>query len=385
MNEKIISHKELEVKIELMEKIKESERKYRDLFENSPFSIMLVDMDGFIKDCNSATEILFGYNKSELINNNYKQFLKIPSKQLYLTMEVEKKLFNGEIPKAIEIQIKKKDGNLKWISVQFFLIVIGDEKFIQIMSQDITERKKAQEKLNKLEQKLALREKFAVIGEIAGHVAHELRNPLAAIKNNFYYLSKIVENHSEDFKATMNSIEEDTKRMIKIISELLDYSKDQKLDLKNLNINLLIENSLKRLKIPSDITIHKNFQENIPNLIADKLRLEQIFLNLIENAFDAMKDGGDLTIATTKEKSEIIIQIKDTGVGIEPKNLKKLFTPLFSTKIWGFGLGLSIVKKYCKLHNGKIFIKSRLGEGTIITLKFPTNKNEITLIGGEIN
>ncbi len=223
---------------------------------------------------------------------------------------------------------------------------------------------------------LAEKEKLAFLGEIAGAVGHELRNPLAAIKNNIYYLSMILENPSEEFHETVEILNEDIYRSTRIIKDLLDYSKVAALDLTSLDVNNFITELISKIKIPENIELEKNLKENISNALLDRIRFEQILTNLITNAFDAMEDGGILTIETSQQNNKINIQIKDTGIGIEPNNLEKIYHPLFTTKAKGFGLGLAIVKRYVETHNGILSVKSKLGEGTNFQLKFPIIKDE---------
>jgi len=232
------------------------------------------------------------------------------------------------------------------------------------------------EELEKTKKLLAEKEKLAFLGEIAGAVGHELRNPLAAIKNNIYYLSMILENPSEEFHETVEILNDDIYRSTRIIKDLLDYSKIAALDLTSLDVNNFITELISKIKIPENIELEKNLKENISNALLDRIRFEQILTNLITNALDAMEDGGILTIETSQQNNKINIQIKDTGIGIEPNNLEKIYHPLFTTKAKGFGLGLAIVKRYVETHNGILSVKSKLGEGTNFQLIFPIIKDE---------
>jgi signal transduction histidine kinase len=270
-------------------------------------------------------------------------------------------------------------------------------KIEELLKQEIAKRKELEEKLknvlDELEQSnrdyirtfeeleitkklLAEKEKLAFLGEIAGAVGHELRNPLAAIKNNIYYLSMILENPSEEFHETVECLNEDIYRSTRIIKDLLDYSKVAALDLRSLDVNNFITELISKIKIPENIELEKNLKENISNALLDRIRFEQILTNLITNAFDAMEDGGILTIETSQQNNKINIQIKDTGIGIEPNNLEKIYHPLFTTKAKGFGLGLAIVKRYVETHNGTLSVQSKLGEGTSFQLKFPIIKED---------
>ena len=271
------------------------------------------------------------------------------------------------------------------------------KKIELLLKQEITNRKEMDEKLknalDELEQSnrdyirtfeeleitkklLAEKEKLAFLGEIAGAVGHELRNPLAAIKNNIYYLSMILENPTEEFHETVECLNEDIYRSTRIIKDLLDYSKVAALDLRCLDVNIFITELISKIKIPENIEFVKNFNENISKTFMDRIRFEQILTNLITNAFDAMEKGGILTIETSQRNNEIKIHIKDTGIGIEPNNLEQIFHPLFTTKAKGFGLGLAIVKRYVETHNGTLSVQSQLGKGTSFQLKFPISKKD---------
>ncbi len=270
-------------------------------------------------------------------------------------------------------------------------------KIEELLKQEIAKRKELEEKLkyalDELEQSnrdyirtfeeleitkklLAEKEKLAFLGEIAGAVGHELRNPLAAIKNNIYYLSMILENPSEEFNETVEILNEDIYRSTRIIKDLLDYSKIAALDLRSLDVNNFITELISKIKTPENIKIEINFQENISKTLMDEIRFEQILTNLITNAFDAMENGGILTIETSQRNNEIKIHIKDTGIGIEPNNLEQIFHPFFTTKAKGFGLGLAIVKRYVETHNGTLSVQSQLGKGTSFQLKFPISKKD---------
>ncbi len=184
----------------------------------------------------------------------------------------------------------------------------------------------------------------------------------------------ILENPPEEFHETVEILNEDIYRSTRIIKDLLDYSKVAALDLRCLDVNNFITKLISKIKIPENIEFEKNFHENISKTFLDRIRFEQILTNLITNALDAMENGGILTIETSQKNNKINIQIKDTGSGIEPNNIDKIFHPLFTTKAKGFGLGLAIVKRYVETHNGILSVKSKLGEGTNFQLKFPIIK-----------
>ncbi|MHA1723917.1 MAG: two-component system sensor histidine kinase NtrB [Promethearchaeota archaeon] len=260
---------------------------------------------------------------------------------------------------------------------------------ILLAFEDITEQRQYEEKLLKLnmelekkvedrvkeikelKEDLIRKEKLIHLGKFASVIGHELRNPLAVMNNSVYFLTMILKNPQEKVIKHLTILNEQIVKAERIISNVLDFTRTKEPCFEECEVNELIESSIQSIEIPQNIMIIKKFADNIPPLLLDPSLMQQAFHNLISNAIDAMPDGGTLEIDTIKENDFAKINFKDTGIGIPKKNLKKIFEPLFTTKMKGFGLGLSIVLDIIESHKGKIAVKSSLNEGSIFILQIP--------------
>jgi PAS domain S-box-containing protein len=214
-------------------------------------------------------------------------------------------------------------------------------------------------------------ERLAAIGELAGMVGHDLRNPLTGIAGAAYYLkvkgqSKMSEKEKEMLATIENSIEYSNK----IISDLLDYSREIKLDRRETDPRSLLEEALARIEVPTGITI-VNKTESEPRIRIDEDKMQRVFTNLIKNAFDAMPNGGVLTIKSEKTENQASFSFMDTGTGMSGETLQKLWTPLFTTKAKGMGFGLPICKRLIEAHGGKICVRSQIGKGSTFIITIP--------------
>ena len=262
---------------------------------------------------------------------------------------------------------------------------------------DITERKLAEEILKKYseqleemvedrtqelreaQEQLLRREKLAVLGQLAGSVAHELRNPLGVIKNSAYFLNMILDDSDPEVKHGLQILNREVGRSDQIIKSLLDFARSKPPDRQELNVNDVVRETLSQNVVTESIKVDSQLDETLPTIFADPTQLRQVFDNLICNAIQAMPEGGRLGVGTSKvsegpPKSEwIAVSITDTGVGIPQENLEKLFEPLFTTKSKGIGLGLALVKDLVEGNGGSIEVESNdtPGKGSTFTVRLP--------------
>jgi signal transduction histidine kinase len=235
---------------------------------------------------------------------------------------------------------------------------------------DITELKETQEKLVRSE-------KLAVLGKLSGILGHELRNPLGAIGNSVYFLKTKLEHiQDEKIKRHLKILEEEIDISTKIINDILTYGKVKEPQLANVIMSEVLKESLAKVHVPINIDVNLNMKNNLPPVIADEIQLVQVFSNILLNAIQAMPDGGILTITGIKKDRLIEVGILDTGEGIPKENLNKIFEPLFSTKAFGTGLGLSVCKSIIEMHKGKIEIESEIAKGTKFIVQLPIADNE---------
>jgi two-component system CheB/CheR fusion protein len=242
-------------------------------------------------------------------------------------------------------------------------------QMILLAIEDITERKRLQENLLRSE-------KLAAIGQLAATVGHELRNPLGVINNSSYFLNrKLKDVADEKVMKHLKIIERKINSANLIISDLLDFARKKPPAFKQTDLNDIVMGALSSIVTSENIKVTTKLGE-IPSMLLDQEQITRVFQNMILNAIQAMPEGGKLTIQTSKHDNSAKITFKDTGVGIPEENLPKLFTPLFSTKAKGVGLGLTICKQIVEGHSGNITVKSKVGKGSIFIVRLPIRIKE---------
>ena len=222
---------------------------------------------------------------------------------------------------------------------------------------------------------------MAAIGETAGMVGHDIRNPLQAIIGDVYFRDRIgFDFQSEEKKCALESLEEIEKNIDyinKIVSDLQDYAKTINPVTQETNLEALCKELLRGKDVPKNIKASCNVENTAKTIMVDSTLLKRILGNLVSNAVQAMPNGGELTMMAHKEANDVIISVKDTGIGIPDKVKPKLFTPLFTTKSKGQGLGLAVVKRMVEALNGTVTFESVEGNGTTFIIRFPLNKRHI--------
>jgi signal transduction histidine kinase len=240
------------------------------------------------------------------------------------------------------------------------------------------ELEQAYRELQAAQERMVRTEKLAALGQLAGSVSHELRNPLGAIKNAAYYLDLALEHPAPDVREMLDLLEREVGAMDRIIGSLLDYARSRPPVPGAVRLNELVAESLGRVAIPESVTVVREMEPDLPAILADGGQLGQVFTNLIQNAVQAMPQGGRLRVTTASERDgrtgRVAVSIADTGVGIPAENLVKLFEPLFSTRAGGIGLGLAIAKGLVEGNGGTVEINSEVGRGSTFTVRVPLPK-----------
>ncbi len=218
-------------------------------------------------------------------------------------------------------------------------------------------------------------ERMAAIGQTAGMVGHDIRNPLQAITSDMYLITEEIKvmGDGESKRAIFESIDSITENLTyinKIVSDLQDYTRPLKPSIQEINLFELIEGTLLTINIPNRIEVTTDVKPKAKTLKTDVAYLRRILTNLMTNAVQAMPNEGKLTINVLKKKYKTVITVQDTGVGI-PEHVKtKMFTPLFTTKSKGQGLGLAVVKRLVESLKGTVVFESQENKGTKFTLEF---------------
>jgi PAS domain S-box-containing protein len=362
------------------------------IVENVPLMIFLKEAtDLRFVILNRAGEELLGYNRKELLGKNDLDLF--PAEQAAHFMAKDREMLDREggmldIPEE-PIQTAMKDQRLLHTRKVCIRGADGDTEYLLGISEDITERKRAEEEIIQLnahlekrveertrelgdaQEKLVRQEKLAVLGQLAGGVGHELRNPLSVINTSIYYLKLAQPEAGEKIKQHHAMIEQEVHNAEKIISDLLDFARVVSSDRKPVAVSDLVQHVLTRFPAPASVEVALEIPDDLTKVFADLRQVEQVLGNLIVNACQAMKDGGMLTISAHRNKEMVAIAVKDTGVGILPDNMEKLFEPLFTTKAKGIGLGLAVSRKLAEANDGRIEVQSEPGKGSTFTLILP--------------
>ncbi len=376
-------------KVEAERKFLESEKKYRYLYENTPFSTVLIDSKGKIVECNPQTETLFGYTKADLEGKKFHKISAIHTDYLATLMTLFKKFIKGEKVHRIDLQMYKKDGSLIWVNLQASLIRVENEYFIQALFSDITKRKQAESLIN--EEIAKLKELDQIRKNLISRVAHELKTPIATVCGGAELFSSLYKNKLDNEQLEIiKLIEKGGDRLKYLVDNLINISRmeydkfklqKQKIDLSELlrECSKEMEYFGKERKITLKLNILDTFYLNI-----DKIRIEQVIMNLLSNAIKNTPPNGIIKVNLEKNDNQAIITITDTGVGLTKEEMKILFTrfgkierygnELVYMDIRGSGLGLFISKEIVDLHGGNIRAQSEgRNKGSTFIVKLPVN------------
>ena len=380
---------------EMMQTLKDSELKYGTVTENLKVGVFRCspDGDGHFLEANPALIQIFGYSDKEAFlqtkigdhfqfQTDVKNFHRKMKEQGYVLYE--------------EMLMRCNDGEPVWCSINVNAVYDANDqiKYYDGVVENINKRKKLEKEKKEMQLQLIQAQKMEEVGVLAGGVAHDFNNILTAMLSISELNMQMLPEDHELYK-DMKDIFELAKRGAGITRQLLIFSRRQHISFELIDINQVIEGLHKMLNrlLGENITIQTNLQTELPTCLGDKGTLEQVMMNLVVNARDAMPDGGQIYVSTEYiELSEeqatsmpggysgsfIMLSVQDEGTGIEPGLLKRIFEPFFSTKGTGkgTGLGLSVVNDIVKQHKGWIDIKSALGKGTVFHIYIPTNAEE---------
>jgi PAS domain S-box-containing protein len=271
---------------------------------------------------------------------------------------------------------------LEFVSTQVAIAISRKQAEEQINQLNASLEQRVEERtrqLSEAQEKLIRQERLAALGQLAGGVGHELRNPLGVIAASIYYLKLVQPEAGEKVRQHLKMIEQEVHTAEKIISDLLDFGRALAADRQPLSVPELVDHVLARFPTPETVKVVKKIPAGLPLVLVDPTQMEQVLGNLVTNACQAMTppsaetNGGKLTLSANQDQGMIAIHVKDTGTGISPENMKKIFEPLFTTKARGIGLGLAVSQKLVVANGGRIEVQSQPGQGSTFTLFLPVN------------
>jgi PAS domain S-box-containing protein len=375
-------HKDL---LDVCEQLQLTRDRYQNLFEQSSVPIFIVDPDsGAFVDVNIEAHKLTSYPREQLLRMTLFD-LCLP-KEHYRILDQMKELIQSGTINDFDLTLVQKDGSSRNVVLSLKLLSIGNQRVIQTVMRDVTALKTAEEKEKELQQQLLRSERLSSIGHLAASVAHELKNPLGAIRNAVYYIKNALVNNpllesDPHLSEILKLAESEIDGSVTIIGELLDFSRVVTIAPRKTSLNELAEELPSLVTAPSNVEWLWDLDPQIPTAIVDPERLRQVFTNIASNAIQAMPQGGKIRVQTrleietssqsTQQTKFIVVSIEDTGTGIAARHLTKIFEPLFTTKARGTGLGLAISNNIVQKHGGVILVTSQEGKGTRFAIKLP--------------
>jgi PAS domain S-box-containing protein len=378
----------------------QSEEKYRELVNHAPTGICEVDIQKarFIS-VNDVMCNYTGYTREEFLELKPLELFTEESKKLFI--DTQQKIIQGhEVAEISEYIIKCKNGSEFWIMLNSNISYDqGSPKKITYVVHDITKLKRAEEEKKKLEQQLHKAQKMEAIGTLAGGVAHDLNNILSGILS---YPELLLMDLPQDdpLRGPIETIQESGKKAAAIVDDLLTMARrgvsvSEVVNLNDVISNYMISPEFEKLKAyhPS-VTYETAFDSELSNIQGSSVHLFKTVMNLVSNAAEAMSDGGRLTISTknlyidqpvrgydeVQKGDYILLEVSDTGTGISPEDLPRLFEPFFTKKVMGrsgTGLGMAVVWGTVNDHKGYIDVESVSGKGTTMKLYFPVTRKKV--------
>lgn len=363
------SKSDLEVKVvERTRELRDASAVVEQLFESTASGIVMINKSYDITDCNEPAARLLKTDKGTMIG---KKCYDVMWEKCCQTDDCPmKRILSGEDILTKDIVKRRPDGTTFPCIVQAKPFVDGDGNAVGIVEdiRDVTD-------IKAMEEKLIQSERLSILGRLSGSVSHELRNPLAIIKNASYYLTKkAADLSSEEMMKHLGIIERQTETADTIINNILDFAKPHNIEPKDVWLNSVIDKAIEESSIPASVKIVKENKEDI-YLSIDPVQMQQVFVNILSNSLRAVGDEGSIEIATKRGMGKnVIIAISDDGAGMSKEDLEKVFEPLFSRATKGIGFGMTIVKDIVERHDGKIVVESEPGKGTTVTVNLPLNE-----------
>jgi PAS domain S-box-containing protein len=379
------------------EENKKIARHYQVLIEKAPVGIILLNAEGNFKFASPSAKKIFGYQIADEVTGSPAEHTHPEDLPLVLS-ELSRMLVDRSYVPTLQYRYADKNGNWIWVESTFSnLLADPGVESIVINFRDITERKQAEQEIQQLnteleqrveertqelrevQEKLVSQEKLAVLGQMASSVGHELRNPLSVIASAVYYLKLVQPNVDEKIKEYLGIIDQEVRTSEKIITDLLDFARVKSVDREAVPVSELIRQTLERFPVPASVNVSLEIPTDLPQAYVDVHQITQVLGNLTVNACQAMisgdvENGRQLSLYSRLQNDMIIITVKDSGAGIAPENIKKIFEPLFTTKAKGIGLGLAVSRKLVEANSGRIEVESEAGKGSSFHVFLPIYK-----------
>jgi PAS domain S-box-containing protein len=365
----------------------EALRRQANLLEQTHDAILVWAFPGMITYWNRGAEQLYGFSRKEAIGRLSHELLRTEHP---MAAELFEKLLERQGTWAGELTQNTRDGQKVTVESRHVLLREADgRRFVMETNRDVTERKRAEERLQRAHVELAHVTRMTTLGEFAASIAHEVNQPLAAIVTNGDICLRLL-NHDvpnlEETRAALNAMINNGMRASEIIRRLRALTKKTTPEKVELSINDVVGEVIPLVQpemLSQRVSLHLELAPTLPFVLGDRIQLQQVIINLVVNAIESMGSVTDrsreLVIRSRSDAaSQLIIDVQDTGLGIDPENVKQLFNAFFSTKPSGMGMGLSICRSIVENHGGKLWVSQNPGPGATFHFTLPSYR-EATL------
>ena len=354
-------------------------------------AIIVIDAFGMIQTVNPATTKLFGYTADEMLGQNIKLLMPEPYRAEhdgYLKNHRE----TGRtkiIGVGREVVGKRKDDTTFPMHLAVSEVPFGETTLFAGIVRDISDLKEAQQQLTEVNAQLEDRirertaelretqaelvnaEKLATLGQVSGGIAHEIRNPLNAVRTSAYYLRNARNPTAEKTIEHLERIDRQVSLIDNVITALSDVARLPEPRVELCSVSELVREVIPTVSMPDNVMVVNELSIDLPLALIDPNQVAIVFRNLLRNARDAMPSGGTIRLTSATNDNDIVIEVMDTGIGIDAKDLGRITEPLYTTKARGMGLGLAISTAILKKNRGRLEVESELGVGTAFAVFLP--------------
>jgi PAS domain S-box-containing protein len=358
---------------------KRAEERFRLAVEASPSAIVMINPQGEIVLVNTLTEKLFGYTREELIGKSIE--ILVPERFRADRADFFAAPQSRAMGAGRDLFARRKDGSEFQVEIGLNPIHTNEGTFVLTAIVDITERKRAESELRRNRDELAHVARITTMGELAASLAHELNQPLTAILSNAQAAQRFLANNRvdvEEVREILRDIVDDNNRASEVIRRMRALVRKEELEFNSLDLTGMIREIV--LLVHSDAVLHNvrvscDFAARLPEVRGDKIQLQQVLLNLLLNAFDAMKDCSvedrEVSLRVEGGAGMIEVSVSDHGPGLTSDKLDKIFQPFFTTKREGLGMGLSISRSIIEAHGGRLWAENNNGRGATFHFTVP--------------
>jgi PAS domain S-box-containing protein len=365
----------------------QADERFRLAVEAAPNATVMVDREGHILLLNAQVEKVFGYSRAELLGSSIEAL--IPERFRTSHSSHREDYFRAPSARAIgagrDLHGRRKDGSEVPVEIGLNPIRTPDGWFVLASIVDITERRRLELEAVERRNELAHLSRVAMLGELSGSLAHELNQPLAAILSNAQAALRFLENNTVDLgevRSILADIAEDDKRAGEVIRRLRGLLKKEEIHQDSLDMNEVVTEVLKLVRsdlLNRNVIVDTAFAPDLPPVLGDRVQLQQVVLNLVVNACDAMQDNAmldrRLVVRTDGvDGTRLEVTVADRGVGIPSDQLERVFEPFVTTKKTGMGLGLAVCRSIINAHGGRIWATNSADRGAILHFEMPASR-----------